>query len=341
MKKALLAVAFLAIVAAPSPFDPHSARLRDGEPIAIDASSVPIPENYKNLGPLRPIAALRLTSKDVRFGGWSGLEVKPDGSLLLLSDRAFVLRGRLDMKSGGSIAGIKDARIGALRDSDGQAAQRKRGDSEGLARLRNGQHVVSFELEPRLQFYDFDLMGESALPKDAPALAQVEKLSANAQLEAVTILPDGAILTGSERGFGGDENAVLWRVPANAKPGDAPIQPLTTIKLPTNFSLTELAAAPDGSVFALFRSYLPILGARAQIWRYRLIEDNGNTRTEGEKLAALETPFPVDNYEGLALTTAPDGGLRLYVISDDNYRTEQKTILLAFDVKLPAKRSAP
>jgi hypothetical protein len=341
VKRALLAVAFLAIVAAPSPFDPHSARLMDGEPIAIEASPIPIPENYKNLGPLRPVSAMRLTSKDVRFGGWSALEVRRDGSLLLLSDRAFVMRGRLEMKSGNGVVGIKDARIGALRDYDGQAAQRKRGDSEGLARLKNGQHVVSFELEPRLQFYDFDLMGESALPKGAPALAQVEKLSANAELEAVTVMPDGAILTGSERGFGGDDNAVWWRVPADAKVGEAPIEPLTTIKLPTNFSLTELAAAPDGSVFALFRSYLPILGARAQIWRYRLIDENGKTRAEGEKLAALETPFPVDNYEGLAVTARPDGGLRLYVISDDNYRAEQKTILLAFEMNPPSRRNAP
>lgn len=341
MRKALLAVACLAIVAAPSPFDPHSARLIDGDPITIEAVPVPIPASYKSLGALRPVSAVRLSSKDVRFGGWSALEVKPNGDLLLLSDRAFVLTGQLDQDSSGSVQGVKDARIGVLRDYDGAPALRKRGDSEGLARQKNGQHVVSFELEPRLQFYDFDLSGEAARPKDAPALAQVEKLSPNAELEAVTVLPDGAILTGSERGFGGGDNAVLWRVPIDAKPGDAPLEPLTTIKLPANFSLTELAAAPDGSVFALFRSYLPILGARAQIWRYRLIEDNGQARAEGEKLAAIESPFPVDNYEGLAVTIAPDGSERLYVISDDNYRVEQKTILLIFDVKRPTTRSAP
>jgi len=124
---------------------------------------------------------------------------------------------------------------------------------------------------------------------------------------------------------------VLWRVPPGAKPGGAPIEPLTTIPLPSNFSLTELAAAPDGTIFALFRSYLPILGARAQIWRYRLVEVNGQVQAKGERLAALEAPFPVDNYEGLAVVAAPKG-LRLYVISDDNYRAEQRTILLAFDL---------
>ena len=341
MKKALLAVACLAIVAAPSPFDPHSARLVDGDPIVIESTAIPIPTDYKSLGALRPVAAWRLTSKDVRFGGWSALEVKANGDLRLLSDRAFVLHGRFEQYPDDAVEGIEDARIGVLRDRDGEVALRKRGDSEGLARLKNGRHVVSFELEPRLQFYDFDLLGESALPTDAPRLAQVEKLSTNAELEAVTVLPDGSILTGSERGFGGDDDAVLWRVPPDAKPDDAPIEPLTTIKLPENFSLTELVAAPDGSIYALFRSYLPILGARAQIWRYSLIEENGKTRAKGEKLATLQTPFPVDNYEGMALVAAPDGGQRLYVISDDNYRVEQKTILLIFDLQPSAARSAP
>jgi hypothetical protein len=341
MRMVLLAVACLAIVAAPSPFDPHSAKLKDGDPIRIESSAIPIPQDYKGLGALRPVAALQLTSKDVRFGGWSALEVKANGEFRLLSDRAFVLHGRLDQDSDGAIDGIEDARIGVLRDNDGEAALRKRGDSEGLARLKNGQHVVSFELEPRLQFYDFDLLGAAALPADAPKLAQVEKLSTNAELEAVTVLRDGSILTGSERGFGGGDEAVLWRVASDAKPGDAPIDPLTTIKLPDNFSLTELAAAPDGSIFALFRSYLPILGARAQIWRYRLTEENGRTRANGERIATLQTPFPDDNYEGMALVTAPDGGQRLYVISDDNYRVEQKTMLLVFDVAPAATRSAP
>ena len=33
----------------------------------------------------------------------------------------------------------------------------------------------------------------------------------------------------------------------------------------------------------------------------------------------------------VAIVAAPEG-LRLYVISDDNYRNEQRTILLAFDL---------
>lgn len=340
MRRVLLAVACLAIVAAPSPFDPHSAKLKDGDPIQIETSAIPIPQDYNGLGALRPVAALQLTSKDVRFGGWSALEVKANGDFRLLSDRAFALHGRFDQDSDGAIEGIEDARIGVLRDHGGEAALRKRGDSEGLARLNNGRHVVSFELEPRLQFYEFDLLGESALPTDAPILAQVDKLSTNAEFEALTVLPNGSILAGSERGFGGGDDAVLWRVPPDAAAGDVPIEPLTTLKLPDNFSLTELAAAPDGSIYTLFRSYLPILGARAQIWRYRLVEENGQTRAKGEKIAALQTPFPVDNYEGMAIVPAPDGGQRLYVISDDNYRVEQKTILLIFDLKLPA-RSTP
>jgi hypothetical protein len=58
-------------------------------------------------------------------------------------------------------------------------------------------------------------------------------------------------------------------------------------------------------------------------------------------LASLQAPFPVDNYEGLALTARPDGGLRLYVISDDNFRKRQRTILLTFVLgKEPKQKGA-
>jgi hypothetical protein len=45
----------------------------------------------------------------------------------------------------------------------------------------------------------------------------------------------------------------------------------------------------------------------------------------------LASPMTVDNYEGLAAVPATDGGVRFYLISDDNGRADQRTLLLAFD----------
>jgi hypothetical protein len=39
----------------------------------------------------------------------------------------------------------------------------------------------------------------------------------------------------------------------------------------------------------------------------------------------------VDNFEGIAVVPRPTGGIRLYLVSDDNGSAAQRTYLLAFD----------
>jgi hypothetical protein len=46
---------------------------------------------------------------------------------------------------------------------------------------------------------------------------------------------------------------------------------------------------------------------------------------------ALAAPLTVDNYEGVAALPRPDGSVRFYVISDDNFSRLPRTLLLAFD----------
>ncbi len=53
----------------------------------------------------------------------------------------------------------------------------------------------------------------------------------------------------------------------------------------------------------------------------------------------LANPLTVDNLEGVAAVASPNGGLRLYLISDDNFSSAERTLLLAFDLD-PAPRRA-
>ena len=48
-------------------------------------------------------------------------------------------------------------------------------------------------------------------------------------------------------------------------------------------------------------------------------------------LARLERPLTVDNIEAIAAVPLKGGGWRLYLLSDDNFRASQRTLLLAFD----------
>ena len=51
------------------------------------------------------------------------------------------------------------------------------------------------------------------------------------------------------------------------------------------------------------------------------------------ELATWTAPATVDNFEGIAAVRRPDGGVRLYILSDDNFNPGQRTLLLAFDVR--------
>ena len=50
-------------------------------------------------------------------------------------------------------------------------------------------------------------------------------------------------------------------------------------------------------------------------------------------LAEMNLLVTIDNYEGIAAKAMPDGHVRLFIISDDNFSTSQRTLLMVFDVK--------
>ena len=50
-------------------------------------------------------------------------------------------------------------------------------------------------------------------------------------------------------------------------------------------------------------------------------------------VATFTAPATVDNFEGIAAVRRPDGGVRLYILSDDNFNPDQRMLLLAFDVR--------
>ena len=53
---------------------------------------------------------------------------------------------------------------------------------------------------------------------------------------------------------------------------------------------------------------------------------------EGRELARLRPPLLADNYEGIAATLAPDGTQLLWLLSDDNFMSLQRTLLVVFQL---------
>jgi len=48
------------------------------------------------------------------------------------------------------------------------------------------------------------------------------------------------------------------------------------------------------------------------------------------ELATLAGPMTVDNFEGIATRRGPKGETLIYLVSDDNFRSGQRTLLLMF-----------
>jgi hypothetical protein len=55
-------------------------------------------------------------------------------------------------------------------------------------------------------------------------------------------------------------------------------------------------------------------------------------RQDSRTLAEMNVLVTIDNFEGIAAKELPDGRVRLYVISDDNFSSSQRTLLMLFDL---------
>jgi hypothetical protein len=225
--------------------------------------------------------------------------------------------------------GVADVRYAWMLDERGRPIYNPyQGDTEGLAQLLDGRFAVSFEQSQTVKIYDFNRDGPFGRAMGGPPLAQTRRLRANVGLEALTVTGDGQLLVGAE----GGERATtpLWRVRLDAS---APAEPLMGYPLKPGYSLTGLDRIPGGGYIALERFYAPIIGGRARLTYFSDAALNADGDVlEVEELAELAPPMPIDNFEGVAATRAPDGATRIYVVSDNNYNRRQRTLLLAFDI---------
>lgn len=320
---ALLALAACSQSAADAPIAEQWRRL--------DLNVTQLEFGAESVGRLRFRGGLLLqgTPDDV-FGGLSGLEVLEDGRLVAITDDGRWFEARLNLDEAGVLVGLSDARIALMRDEDGNPFENKAaGDSEGLAQLPDGRFAVSFEQRPRILIYDLNRDGPFGAAQRGPRLGETSRLHRNVGLEALAVTSEGALLVGAE---GVNRRATpLWAAPLDAA---APAPPRINYPLTDGFALTSLDHLPDGGFVAIERFYAPIIGARARITRFAedALSADDETLPHVERLAEIAAPLAVDNFEGVAAVRAPDGGVRLYIVSDDNFSARQRTLLLAFDL---------
>lgn len=256
---------------------------------------------------------------DDAFGGFSGIEMSDDGTRFhALSDRGTVRWGSVERDSAGRIRAMNTAGIARLRDAHG--APLKGGylaDSEGIAIGPDGAMWVSFEGLTRVVRYDTP----DSPAKPLPGPPEFKEMQRNSSLEALAITADGTILTLPERSGMLTRPFPVWRYRDGA--WDQPFSiPRSGAWLPVGADI-----GPDGRFYLLERDFKGLLGFLSRVRRFDLTE-NG---IENE-VTLLETrSLQYDNLEGI--TVWSDGlGIRLTMISDDNFYFLQRTELVEYRV---------
>lgn len=241
-----------------------------------------------------------------RFGGFSAIEVTADGAgFIALSDRGAFANGTFERENG-RIVGIELDAIRPLFIGNRVPLRGEDGDSEGLAIGDDGVIHVSFESIHGLRTF----AGVDQPASDLITSTAFTDLQLNSSLEALAIGRDGALYTMPERSGLATRPFPVFRF----KDGiwDQPF------KLPRRgaFLLSGADIGPDGMLYVLERDFVGI-GFRSRIRRFDLLG-------QSEELI-LETGVRThDNLEGISVWQ-DDGGLRMTLISDDNFRRLQRT----------------
>jgi hypothetical protein len=247
------------------------------------------------------------------FGGFSGLEVTDDGTgFTVIGDNGIITEGTFE-REGGRIIAIDANPTRMLTNSTGGPLGPQQTDAEGLAIAPDGQIFISFERFARVRTQT----GANGMPEMLPRAPEFDALQENSALEALAIGPDGALYTIPERSGRVDLPFPVYRF----KDGvwDVPF----SLPRVGPFLMVGADIGPDGLLYVLERDFTG-LGFRSRARRFAL------DGTGGEIL--FETTNGVhDNLEGIAVWH--DGeGIRLTMVSDDNYKWFQQTEFVEYRV---------
>lgn len=295
-----------------------------------------VANHEKHMG-IRLLGALQLSSQAVDGltpRGLSGLAWDEQAQLLYaVSDRGnlFHLRPQFNDRV---LVDITFVAAYPLQDAVGAPLQRPYNDAEGLAMRTRAEHnvkasqlLVSFERKARVARYrpTGEWVGDELLPDQLQDTGNYT--SPNKALEAVTYLYDdeNKLLTVPERPLQGDS------------PDEVPIFSLTgkfwrypLFKAAPNSAIVAMETLADGSLLMLERAFVSTQQPLIITLRRTTLTASPKMLLTVQNIAVLDSSqqWRLDNFEGL--THHYDN--YFFMVSDDNYRASQKTILVYFEL---------
>ncbi|EIM25164.1 esterase-like activity of phytase family protein [Microvirga lotononidis] len=316
---ATLACTGVALAQRPQAF--RSATSIDVEARPISRLSTTDPDRSR-FGALMFRSGIDLRSRVSAFGGFSGLWRSPDGQdLIALADNAQVLKARVET-SDGRLSGLSNPVLSPLILSNGVPLRRSRYyDTESLALAGNAAYVGVERNHAVIKFERTDT-GSIVRGVPIPVPQAVKDLPSNGGLEALGVAPRRSPLNGALVGIAeGGSGFILT----------GPRQGAFEIALSGGYAVTDLAFLPEGDAVILERrfSLFGFFGCRLR--RIEAAALKAGARVDGNVLYESEASHQVDNMEGLAIHREGRDTV-LSLISDDNFSSLQKTVLLEFSL---------
>lgn len=276
-------------------------------------------------GKLEFLGGLEWRSKRADFGGFSGLLLDDDNTIIALTDKAHWARARLIFNPKGALAAIEGLEVWRLHAADGKFLQRPFTDSEAITRDGDGL-LISFEGRRRRGNRVSRFANLWAPETPVEGLPDLSKLTINQGLESLLKLPDGRLVMVAEEPITGDDH-IGWIL-------ENGVSLPFTIKREAAYSPTDLALGPDGEMLYLLERRFSFLGGLGmRIRRFPLSALQPGAVIEGDELIDLGSGHAIDNMEALATRRGKFGGTELFVLSDDNFSFRQRTLLHHFRVR--------
>jgi hypothetical protein len=305
--------------------------------VTVSTTALPLNADdpaLSQIGALKFLGAVHIRSTDPRFGGISGLRAgKPtaDGLQLLSVTDTGNWFAFTTIEAGGRLTGVANAVIAPLLQPDGKPPAAKSDvDAEALEwDPETGTAMVAYEQQHRFAW--FNTVTPASLdqpPARTDHLTEMVAWGANNGAEATALLPDGSRIAFAESARHPDGSLVALLT----RGGTTRTIAVTGVE---GFSPTDAVALDATTLLVLHRRFSPLAGVGAAITRVdlapALAAAPASTPLPATLIARWQPPFTVDNMEGLALTRI---GTRrfLYVISDDNLNSLQRTVLMKFEL---------
>ncbi len=252
------------------------------------------------------------------LGGFSGLELDATGThLTAISDRGGIVHATL-VREDPVIVDVELQSRRPLTNPKGQVIPQHHSDAEGLAIRADGRTLISFEGQHRVWAY---LTPEAAawLPRDEG----FKGMLSNSGFEALAVDHRNWLYAIPERSGRLTRPFPVWRYKDRSWD--------VAFEIPRRGGFLPVGAdfGPDGALYLLEREFTGF-AFKSRVRRFWV-----EGPRQGQEDELLSTRIGAhDNLEGIAVWQDDRGQIRLTMISDDNFRSFQRTELVEY--ALPA-----